>query len=1393
MSRLMGSEPTVDQIHDWFKIGKKIQLDTVPRSKCGIYPLDPKTGEAAIVQYQPYVPSYRRPKREAPTAYADHYRDVEEESLKNQRGGCGLNVAGIGRGMRPMDDGMSSITLGLERVHDTLSVTTDHTGVTSVLLPEGQTEEEAVQVYKNYNFTHEYDGNLPITQYRQDIIDMVECEQVTVIQGETGSGKTTQVPQFILDHYAAQNRYCNIVVTQPRRIAAISIAERVCAERNWRVQGICGYQVGLERRISEDTRLTYCTTGVLLQKLIAAKNMNQYTHIFLDEVHERDEDSDFCILVVRKLLRSVSREVKVILMSATIDSELFARYFARPIAGILEKAPVLEIKGRSYEVSEYYLEDLEELCTPPMIMPYPIPQTPEITQDAYKLATKLIIQLDELEKQSGPGQSRGSVLVFLPGLGEIGDMESHLHPYKVGFQNKINLVIYPLHSSITSEEQARVFLKPQTGHRKVILSTNIAESSITVTDVKYVIDFCLTKTNICDPETNYTSLQLQWASKANCNQRKGRAGRVSNGRVYRLVTNAFWRESIDDYGIPEMQRCSLEQLVLKVKLLDLGEPKAILGLALAPPKLDDIERTILDLKEVGALASLTSGVVNPHDGDLTFLGRVLGTLPLDVRMGKLILLGHVFGLLDETIIISACQSLKSFFARPFKATLDAYNHKLSWASGSLSDCISYLNAYTTWVINREGRQFHSDADEMTWGKKNFIQIRRIKEVEELVKDLKARVRKFNICTPEGPAYQKPDMRLPENLLILKIVLCGAFYPNYFVQQPCDEQMADREIAGHNPLMTVIVKGLPANQGALYRKQLENNFSRCDPTRKPKMHFEETRAYIEFMRDHSAESNKVPHSVFLALKLRQLGPKLKLTVTPIDSDLVRQQLEQVALQKDSHALSNNTLRSNRVEAEDEAHNGHGILSPRQVALPPANVTIVQLFRSHVSDCGHFWAYYSDETTRVSLLSQHAEIQQQIAFLQSKPLPKCSFTVGDYCLAPFIDQYNLEYYRGRVENIKDGNHVQIFFLDYGNMSLVNMRDLLPIDNKFLTLPFQAFECVLAKIKPSAIKCPNGQWSPEAKKCFERMLDNADNLFGIIFSIVHGFIRLELMATINGQQVNINDELFNLHYADRNEESFSSMQNHQQREIASIKPHRAALLTPEAVAAPSLHEACHGSDAQYSSYYGDMARRGRQITLTGPWSPYEVEFVNCTYIGKLRPTRIERDSVNSVAVDAEPHCTTTRMMVAASVNLNPNCTMITARDTTLLPNIPGLLALVSLLFAPIAELRTDRAKKKYIGALCGLGWDNDSSEMDSAFPDHDMEIPFDTEFDVDDLKMINGVRIAINLAIGNEEPAAGWGTDGVVKIQKSAREKLFTYVSGQNTTSSISFVAFNSSEKN
>uniref|UniRef100_A0A3P9M1E0 RNA helicase n=1 Tax=Oryzias latipes TaxID=8090 RepID=A0A3P9M1E0_ORYLA len=499
-------------------------------------------------------------------------------------------------------------------------------------------------------------------------------------------------------------------------------------------------------------------------------------------------------------------------MSATINCREFAEYFSTPVCGRMIPAYVFEVEGAPYTIEEFYLDDLQKLFS----------YFPCIPEEMYSVAISLIQSFDDMEdkdsreKEDGKGVAeKGSVLVFLPGINEISSMQEAL-----GKLIQKRLQVFPLHSSVTLEEQNNVFLTPIPGCRKVILSTNIAESSVTVPDVKYVIDFCLVRQMVCDPDTNYQSLRLTWAAKTNCNQRKGRAGRVSKGYCYRLVTKAFWKTEIPEYMTPEMLLAPLSSIMLKVKLLDIGDPCSLLSTALSPPSVDNIVRTVLQLKEIGALSVRSDGRDQNYDGELTFLGRVLAHLPVDLRLGKMIVLGHVFGCLDECLIIG--QSSRNLPRFHF---------------GRLFNC-----------------------DELNWGKENFIQIKSIREVAELYEELKTRVSQFNMHVTEDT--QLPDYTsIHKQRFILQVAVAGAYYPNYFVQMEMDEQMATKDMCGLNPQTTVMLRRLPP-YSFLYYKQLLSVFRLCGQVKT--VHFENTRVFVEF--SNASSNSEVLSEVSLALLL-----------------------------------------------------------------------------------------------------------------------------------------------------------------------------------------------------------------------------------------------------------------------------------------------------------------------------------------------------------------------------------------------------------------------------------------------------------------------------------------------------------------------------------------------
>ncbi|NXH77020.1 TDRD9 helicase, partial [Hydrobates tethys] len=1174
--------------------------------------------------------------------------------------------------------------------------------------------------------------DMPVAKHREEIVSLIESNSVVIVQGATGSGKSTQIPQYILDYCIQQSTYCNIAVTQPRKIGASSIARWISKERSWTLGGFVGYQVSLENVSSKETRLLYMTTGVLLQKIVCAKSLAEFTHIFIDEVHERTEEMDFLLLVIRKLLRTNSQSVKVILMSASINCKEFADYFALPVHNGLNPACVFKVEGRPYAIEEYYLDDLKH--TVHFKLPSQRIEEPVVVGQMYEVAVSLIQSFDELEMKSNREKKnlsvtseRGSVLVFLPGLSEI----SYMHSCLSNMFNK-RWQVYPLHSRVTLEEQSNVFLTTVPGYRKVILSTNIAESSVTVPDVKYVIDFCLTRNLVCDEETNYQSLRLCWASKTNCNQRKGRAGRVSKGYCYRLVHKDFWTDFIPENSVPEILCCPLGSTVLKIKKLDMGGPKTLLATALSPPSLGDIERTILHLKELGALTTCVQTEEDPHDGELTFLGRVLAQLPVDLHLGKLIVLGHVFGCLEECLIIAAALSLRNFFAVPFKQHVDGYRNKMFFAGNSKSDCIAIVNAFK---------------EELEWGRSNCIHIKKIREVAELFHNLKKRVRAFNMCVNAQPSAKDQECVYKQRF-ILQVAIAGAFYPNYFTFGKCDEEIAVRDLAGKDPKTTVMLKNIPP-YGYLYHKQLQSLFRQCGQVKS--IAYDGSKAFVEFSRN-PMEGFKILPAVYLSVKMSQLKIPLELNVhCPGD---IERQLQGVT------AASVESLRVNvdcQQQTVEPVEISFGTLQHSKMI--PSRLLSIKI--TEIVEVGHFWGYRIDEKNRTVLQALNAEINyQNLMDLSVSPHPEL------VCLAPFTHLENRGYYRARILYVC-GDFAEVFFVDYGNRSKVPLKKLKEIPSCLRELPFQALEFKICKMRPSAKSLVCGErWSYSASQRFASLV-NGYTLLVKVYSLVHSVLRVDIFRYSKCKElVNIRDVLIEECYAELGEESYESQQSHDLLEGLFLDQGK----SEEKMPLSSREEEKHLIERLLNLFSDTKSGAPtHKVTVFGPFSPYEVKCYSMTRVSQFRSAVIQKESINSVVVNDAPEDPFQQLLVAASLSANATGSTVILEETSLMPPIPGLLALLSMLFAPAIELRVDKSGKCFTGVLCGLGW----SQAWGAplLPENDMELTFDVHFGVEDISEINILRTAINKLLC--ECAVCSGQERITQLQENIREELLRLI--------------------
>ncbi|EPS44763.1 hypothetical protein H072_1272 [Dactylellina haptotyla CBS 200.50] len=557
--------------------------------------------------------------------------------------------------------------------------------------------------------------SLPAWNLRAHIADVINSSPVTVISGETGSGKSTQCVQFVLDDFIERKigTAARIICTQPRRISAIGLAERVSAERCGTVGSEVGYAIRGESKISSDTRITFMTTGVLLRRLHDGDGLLDVSHVFIDEVHERSLDSDFLLVLMKRLLTK-RKDIKLVLMSATLNAKVFANYFGN--------VEIVNIEGRTFPVNDFYLDDVVRLTNfdahggggrskapdaeTADMDPAIGAQIRALGQGTnYDLIAAMVEGIDD-----DLGDKEGSILVFLSGTLEIHRALKAINNLPQSYR----YVALPLHASLIPADQRRVFPRPPKGQRKIICATNVAETSITIEDVVAVIDTGRVKETLFDPESRMIRLTETWASRASCKQRRGRAGRVREGNCYKLFTRYAEENRMQEETTPEIMRVPLENVCLTIKAMGVKDVGSFLKSALTPPDTRTVDAAITTLTRMGAL----------KDEDLTGLGKHLSTIPADVRSAKLMIYGAIFGCVDAAITIAAILAVKSPFVVPREKRDESRLARTSYGAGN-GDLMADYRAYEDWS---NSRGFKTTSELRRWCDENMLSLATLNDI-----------------------------------------------------------------------------------------------------------------------------------------------------------------------------------------------------------------------------------------------------------------------------------------------------------------------------------------------------------------------------------------------------------------------------------------------------------------------------------------------------------------------------------------------------------------------------------------------------------------------------------------------------------------------------------------
>ncbi|KAK7755938.1 hypothetical protein SLS62_001880 [Diatrype stigma] len=600
--------------------------------------------------------------------------------------------------------------------------------------------------------------SLPIFAYRDEFIAALEQHQILIIVGETGSGKTTQLPQYL--HEAGYTKDgLKVGCTQPRRVAAMSVAARVADEMGVKVGNEVGYSIRFEDNTSDKTILKYMTDGMLLREFMTEPDLAGYSALMIDEAHERTVHTDILLALVKDLSRE-RPDLKLLISSATMNAEKFANYF--------DDAPIFNIPGRRYPVDIYY--------TP----------APEANYLAAAITTVFQIHTT---------QGSGDILVFLTGQDEIEAAELELTETARKLGNRVKeLIICPIYANLPSDLQSKIFEPTPPNSRKVVLATNIAETSLTIDGIVYVIDPGYVKENVFNPTTGMSNLIVVPCSRASANQRSGRAGRVGPGKCFRLYTKYAYFNEMDESTTPEIQRTNLNGIVLLLK--SLGINQLLEFEFMDPPPTESL---------IGALNQLFALQALNHKGELTKVGRQMAEFPTDPMLAKAVLSADKYKCVDEVLsIVSMLSEASALFFRPKDKKIHADSARNRFTVKEGGDHLTLLNIWNQWV--------ESDFSPV-WARENFLQQRSLTRARDVRDQLAKLCERVEVAPSSSGAA---------NLEPIQKALTAGFFPNAAVMQR--DGTSYRTIKNNTTVWlhpsSVLMKSDPPEKTVLYHELVQ---------------------------------------------------------------------------------------------------------------------------------------------------------------------------------------------------------------------------------------------------------------------------------------------------------------------------------------------------------------------------------------------------------------------------------------------------------------------------------------------------------------------------------------------------------------------------------------------